>query len=114
MDVIKDPYVLFLEAVQKVRRDIGENMTGFIMNFAAKKIDHPDGAKFPGIPDDQLLFSWAIGGPQAVVNQACLEMAVNYLERSLQMNQGDLYLTTEKMKVMMLENLAQRSQQRRS
>jgi hypothetical protein len=108
-----DPYMVFLEAVMKAKTEIGENMAGFVLSFAAKKLHHPDGGQFPGVADDQLLFTWSTGGHPAVVNQAYLDMAVNLLERFVASNRGNLYVATEMMKARILEKLMQRERERR-
>jgi len=113
MVVQQDPYQLFLAAVRKATSEIGENMDGFVMTFCAKKINHPDGKDFPGIPDDQLVFTWAVGGPPAVVNMSYLEMAVNLLEQFVQSNRSNLFAATEIMKAKILEKLMARERQRR-
>ena len=107
-----DPYSLFLSAMKKATSEIGENMEGFVTVFCAKKINHPDGSKFPGIPDDQLVFTWATGGHPAVVNVSYLEMAANLLEHYLQGNRGNLFAATEIMKAKILEKMLGRERQR--
>jgi hypothetical protein len=108
-----DPYTTFLEAVKKATQNIGENMEGFVMVFSAKKINHPDAESFPGIPDDQLLFTWASGGHPAVVNLSYLEMAVNLLEQFMQNNRANTYVAMEVMKAEILKKLMSRERQRK-
>lgn len=108
-----DPYTLFLAAVRKATSGIGENMEGFVMSFSAKRINHPDGDNFPGIPDEQLVFTYGVGGPQNVINMTYLEMATNLLEQFIQSNRGNLYVATEVMKTKILEKFMQRERQRR-
>jgi hypothetical protein len=107
-----DPYSLFLAAVKKATSSIGENMEGFVMSFSAKRINHPDGDSFPGVPDEQLVFTQAAGGSQNVVNHTYLEMAVNLLEQFLLSNRGNLYVASEVMKSRILEKFMQRERQR--
>jgi len=104
---------MFLEAMKKATSGIGENMQGFSVCFAAKKIDHPDGDNFPGVPDDQLVYTWAQGGPPVVVNMIYLELAVNLLEQFIQSNRGNLYIAMEMMKAKVLEKMMGRERQRR-
>lgn len=113
MDSKPNPYTLFLAAVKKATSDIGENMEGFVVVFAAKKINHPDGNQFPGVPDDQLVFTWATGGPSPVVNQEYLELAVNLLEQFMHSNRGNLFVAAEVMKAEVLKKYMQRERQRR-
>ncbi len=108
-----DPYTLFLAAVKQATAEVGENMEGFVTVFAAKKRNHPDGNKFPGIPDDQLVFTWATGGPPVVVNQEFLEMSVNLLEQILQTNRGNLHVASTVMQAEILKKYIQRERQRR-
>lgn len=107
-----DPYTAFLTAVKKVTSEVGENMEGFVTYFAAKRINHPDAEKFPGIPDEQLLFTWASAGPQVVVNQAYLEMAVNLLEQFMKNNRDNLFVATQVMMAEVLKKFMQRERQR--
>jgi len=108
-----DPYMLFLNAVKQATSDIGENMEGFSMVFCAKRINHPDGDRFPGVPEDQLVFTWATGGPPAVVENAYMEQAVNLLEKYIAANRGNLYVATEIMKARLIAKLMDRERQRR-
>ena len=113
MPQLPDAYTSFLEAVKKATSGIGENMEGFIMVFSAKKINHPGGGEFPGVPDDQLVFTWASGGKPVVVNASYLELAANLLDLYLQSNRGNLYVATETMKARILERFMGRERQRR-
>jgi hypothetical protein len=108
-----DPYSLFLGAVKKATSGIGENMEGFVVAFSAKRINHPDGGDFPGIPDEQLVTTFGSGGPPNVVNQAYLEMAVNLLEQFVASNRGNLYVGAELMKAKLLEKFMARERQRK-
>lgn len=108
-----DPYTLFLAAIKKATSEIGENMEGFVVAFSAKRINHPDGNDFPGIPDEQLVTTFGSGGPANVVNQGYLEMAVNLLERFVQNNRGNLHVGTQIMVAKLLERYMVRERQRK-
>jgi hypothetical protein len=108
-----DPYVRFLAAVRKATHNIGENMDGFVLCYCAKKINHPDQDRFPGIPDDQFLFTWGLGGTQAIVNNAYMEMAVNLLEQFLMNSRGNLYVAMQAMESSILQKYMARERQRK-
>ena len=108
-----DPYTAFLAAVKKATSNIGENMEGFTVCFAAKRINHPDGDDFPGIPEDQLIYTLGTGGHQNLVNHMYLEAAVTLLEQFLKSNRGNLYVASEVLKTRILEKYMARERQRR-
>lgn len=109
----QDPYIQFLQTVRRVRTDIGENMSGFILMFCTKKSHHPEKKQFPEIKDDQPLFTWVVGGPTSVTDTAYLELATNLLERFISSNRGNLYIAAESMKARLLQKLMERERKRR-